>query len=130
MQSVSINGNNLHGPLSHSCLYECVDSAFVDRADIKQYIGLPPPEAIYWILCGCLTELMRARIVQQLVSDTSAAQRLWQDLAKPASLLRQTLLDWKQVAMVRHADAGDPARERIRQASLRMAQLAESCQVS
>lgn len=42
------------------------DSAFVDRADIKQYIGLPPPEAIYWILKGCLNELMRAELVDRV----------------------------------------------------------------
>lgn len=44
------------------------DSAFVDRADIKQYIGLPPPEAVYWILAGCLKELMRTGITQEVVS--------------------------------------------------------------
>lgn len=44
------------------------DSAFVDRADIKQYIGLPPQQAIYWILAGCLGELMRSRIVEETVS--------------------------------------------------------------
>jgi hypothetical protein len=56
-------------PLTPAC---CPDSAFVDRADIKQYIGLPPQQAIYWILCGCLTELMRSRIVEDMVRRSRA----------------------------------------------------------
>ena len=46
------------------------DSAYVDRADIVQYVGLPPREAIYWILQTCLQELMRAGIISRLVSGT------------------------------------------------------------
>jgi hypothetical protein len=40
-----------------------VDVAFVDRADIKQYIGLPILEARYEILRSCCVELMRVGIV-------------------------------------------------------------------
>lgn len=40
-----------------------VDLAFVDRADIKQYIGCPGPPAIYMILSSCLKELCRVGIV-------------------------------------------------------------------
>lgn len=40
-----------------------IDDAFIDRADITQYIGLPPPKAIYWILESCLRELMRVGLV-------------------------------------------------------------------
>lgn len=36
-----------------------IDLAFVDRADIKQYIGPPSAEAIYQIYTTCLDELMR-----------------------------------------------------------------------
>lgn len=43
------------------------DSAFIDRADIKQYIGLPPVQAVYWILLGCLRELMRSGIIPRSV---------------------------------------------------------------
>ena len=35
-----------------------LDLAFIDRADIKQYIGLPSQEAIYQIYYSCLIELM------------------------------------------------------------------------
>ena len=41
--------------------------AFVDRADIKQYIGPPPPEAIYEILSSCILELCRTNIISNQV---------------------------------------------------------------
>lgn len=41
----------------------------MDRADIVQYVGLPPREAIYWILSSCLKELMRAGIITSVVSQ-------------------------------------------------------------
>lgn len=44
------------------------DPAFIDRADIKQYIGLPPVQAVYWILLGCLRELMRSGVMRESVS--------------------------------------------------------------
>ena len=40
--------------LTHACTH---------RADIKQYIGLPSPHAIYQILRSCLLELMRVHII-------------------------------------------------------------------
>lgn len=53
-------------------LHHCVDDArsrftdvaFVDRADIKQYIGLPGVRARYEIIRSCLTELQRVGIIQ------------------------------------------------------------------
>ncbi|PWY99379.1 P-loop containing nucleoside triphosphate hydrolase protein [Testicularia cyperi] len=50
--------------MTTSNITESIDTAFIDRADIKQYIGLPPPKAVYWILESCLNELMRVRLVQ------------------------------------------------------------------
>ena len=44
-----------------------LDSAFVDRADIVQYIDLPPREAIYEILRTCLVELVEKRIINEVV---------------------------------------------------------------
>ena len=41
-----------------------IDVAFVDRADIKFYIGLPSPVAIYSIFRSCLEELSRVRVIQ------------------------------------------------------------------
>jgi hypothetical protein len=45
-----------------------VDTAFVDRADIVQYIGLPPRAAVYGILGSLLQELMSKGIVATAVS--------------------------------------------------------------
>jgi pachytene checkpoint protein 2 len=42
--------------------------AFVDRADIKQFIGHPSAEAIYSILYSCMMELMRTELVKPSIS--------------------------------------------------------------
>ncbi|OAV89200.1 hypothetical protein PTTG_08986 [Puccinia triticina 1-1 BBBD Race 1] len=49
--------------LTTSNLTGSIDDAFLDRADIKQYIGLPSPEAVYWILRTCLKELVQTKIL-------------------------------------------------------------------
>lgn len=49
-----------------------VDSAFVDRADIVQYVDLPPREAIYEILGTCLRELVTKGIVADVVSGSAS----------------------------------------------------------
>lgn len=45
--------------LTTSNVTEKIDLAFVDRADIKQYIGPPSEEGIYNIYLSCLEELMK-----------------------------------------------------------------------
>ena len=40
-----------------------IDLAFIDRADIKQFIGNPSKDAIYRILQSCVQELMRLALV-------------------------------------------------------------------
>lgn len=47
--------------LTTSNITGAIDVAFLDRADIKQYIGLPSPAAIYKIYYSCLQELIRVR---------------------------------------------------------------------
>ena len=42
-----------------------IDIAFVDRADIKQYIGLPSSKARGLILSSCMSELERVGIVRR-----------------------------------------------------------------
>lgn len=49
--------------LTTSNVTGAIDLAFVDRADIKQYIGPPSPSAIYGIYRSCLHELIRAGII-------------------------------------------------------------------
>lgn len=49
--------------LTTSNVTEKIDLAFVDRADIKQYIGPPSVEGIFNIYLSCLEELMKCQIV-------------------------------------------------------------------
>lgn len=45
--------------LSTSNLSESIDSAFVDRADLKQFIDYPSPVAIFHILMSAINELIK-----------------------------------------------------------------------
>ncbi|XP_057564007.1 pachytene checkpoint protein 2 homolog isoform X1 [Hippopotamus amphibius kiboko] len=57
--------------LTTSNITERIDVAFVDRADIRQYIGPPSAAAIFKIYLSCLEELMRCQIIyprQQLLT--------------------------------------------------------------
>uniref|UniRef100_A0A2K6EY46 Pachytene checkpoint protein 2 homolog n=2 Tax=Propithecus coquereli TaxID=379532 RepID=A0A2K6EY46_PROCO len=57
--------------LTTSNITEKIDVAFVDRADIKQYIGPPSVAAIFKIYLSCLEELMKCQIIyprQQLLT--------------------------------------------------------------
>lgn len=49
--------------LTTSNVTQKIDLAFVDRADIKQYIGLPSAQAIFNIYLSCLEELMKVHVV-------------------------------------------------------------------
>uniref|UniRef100_H2LVI2 Pachytene checkpoint protein 2 homolog n=1 Tax=Oryzias latipes TaxID=8090 RepID=H2LVI2_ORYLA len=49
--------------LTTSNVTEKIDLAFVDRADIKQYIGPPSEKGIYNIFLSCLEELMKCQII-------------------------------------------------------------------
>ncbi|KAK0529386.1 hypothetical protein OC835_004356 [Tilletia horrida] len=92
--------------MTTSNISEAIDNAFIDRADIKQYIGLPPPEAIYWILRTCLSELMRVGLVQDM-----------------------PILDWRAAMLARsdvptNVPASDP---QSRSASMLLSKLAQMC---
>jgi hypothetical protein len=49
--------------LTTSNITGAIDLAFVDRADIKQYVGPPSQGAIYQILQSCVLELVRTGLV-------------------------------------------------------------------
>uniref|UniRef100_A0A2C9JZN1 Pachytene checkpoint protein 2 homolog n=1 Tax=Biomphalaria glabrata TaxID=6526 RepID=A0A2C9JZN1_BIOGL len=49
--------------LTTSNITGAIDLAFVDRADIKQYIGPPSVRAIYTIYLSCIKELMKCGII-------------------------------------------------------------------
>ncbi|BBN12187.1 pachytene checkpoint protein 2 [Marchantia polymorpha subsp. ruderalis] len=51
--------------LTTSNISAAIDLAFVDRADIKAYVGPPSLEARYEILRSCLKELQRVGIINQ-----------------------------------------------------------------
>eukprot|EP01029_Cantina_marsupialis_P017478 TRINITY_DN3926_c0_g1_i1.p1 TRINITY_DN3926_c0_g1~~TRINITY_DN3926_c0_g1_i1.p1 ORF type:complete len:451 (-),score=98.89 TRINITY_DN3926_c0_g1_i1:50-1402(-) len=56
--------------LTTSNVTEAIDLAFVDRADIKQFIGPPSEEGRYIILQSCVEELMRVGIVNESQFDS------------------------------------------------------------
>jgi len=69
--------------LTTSNITGAIDLAFVDRADIKQYIGLPSAAARYVILTSCVYELMRVGIISP----------------------KQTLLDYRSIQVfLQHAE--------------------------
>lgn len=53
--------------LTTSNLLEAMDAAFLDRADIKQYVNAPTASAIYVILRTCLNELIRCGLIEEQV---------------------------------------------------------------
>ena len=61
--------------LATSNITEAIDVAFVDRADVKQYIGLPTEAARIAILESCVDELVRVGMVQRAATTTSAQLR-------------------------------------------------------
>mmetsp|Transcript_2924 Transcript_2924/g.5131 ORF Transcript_2924/g.5131 Transcript_2924/m.5131 type:complete len:319 (+) Transcript_2924:568-1524(+) len=64
--------------LTTSNITKAIDEAFLDRADIKLYIGPPSGSARYTILRSCIEELQRVGIVQNVkklpIDIQSAAQ--------------------------------------------------------
>jgi len=50
--------------LTTSNITGAIDLAFVDRADIKQYIGPPSTKAIYSIYLSCMIELTKCAVIQ------------------------------------------------------------------
>ena len=61
--------------LTTSNITGAIDLAFVDRADIKQYVGHPSQAAVYQILHTCLQELMRKGVVVDTSGEPCLAYR-------------------------------------------------------
>ncbi|KAG0286196.1 Pachytene checkpoint protein 2 [Linnemannia gamsii] len=80
--------------LTTSNITEAIDIAFIDRADIKMYIGPPSPKAINSILCSGLNELGRVGIIHSL-HPLLERKDLWQYCAQSnpenANLISQAL---------------------------------------
>ncbi|PWN93079.1 AAA-domain-containing protein [Acaromyces ingoldii] len=106
--------------MTTSNISDSIDDAFIDRADIKQYIGPPPAEAIYSVLFSCVEELMRVGLVQQLdISDAAdAAERhangsqdaitrtLWHLAESCVGISGRTLRKLPVMAHARYLDVG------------------------
>lgn len=126
--------------MATSNLAGSIDSAFIDRADIKQYVGLPSPEAIYWILSSCLRELGNC----SLASGTSRLLR-YDELPhrRPESVEGEGMTAFPNLSEIIHAaectaptavptideDMSRAERRRLRalQASASLLHLAERC---
>ncbi|KII95771.1 hypothetical protein PLICRDRAFT_170374 [Plicaturopsis crispa FD-325 SS-3] len=67
--------------MSTSNLVKAIDSAFVDRADIIQYVDLPPSEAIYEILRGSLSEIIGKGLINAVDVPTLAQAKLFERLS-------------------------------------------------
>ncbi|XP_070585838.1 pachytene checkpoint protein 2 homolog isoform X2 [Erythrolamprus reginae] len=79
--------------LTTSNITEKIDIAFVDRADIKQYIGPPSSAAIFKIYHSCIEELMKCQIIyprQQLLTlhELEVIGYLENDVSKLSLLLK------------------------------------------
>ncbi|KAF8211348.1 P-loop containing nucleoside triphosphate hydrolase protein [Mycena galopus ATCC 62051] len=64
--------------MSTSNLVKAIDSAFVDRADIVQYVDLPSREAIYEILRTCLCEIVARGIVSPITVPTLKQAQMYE----------------------------------------------------
>jgi len=87
--------------LTTSNVTSAIDAAFIDRADIKQFIGLPPPAARFQVLASCVDELARVGLLSGkcVWLPWSESQRLW--------LLAQQRLGAVAVASIGGAAAAD-----------------------
>ncbi|GJE84624.1 AAA family ATPase [Phanerochaete sordida] len=126
--------------MSTSNLAKAIDSAFVDRADIIQYVDLPPRDAIYEILRSCLSELVGKGIISEIDVPSLTQAVLYErtsTFSPPARLLNA--LDpadlSRSLALGQDPPSEQPAsasnaydqRDRSRQVALRLLGLAEKC---
>ncbi|KAK7695669.1 hypothetical protein QCA50_000305 [Cerrena zonata] len=133
--------------MSTSNLAKAIDSAFVDRADIVQYIDLPPREAVYEIMRTCLAELITKGVVGdvEVPSHTQAvlyertstfssapedntpaaqSQSTTRTLSQNSESLETT---FSQGLSVNGQPPAQDWRERSKQVSLRLLSLAQKC---
>ncbi|KAG6911652.1 hypothetical protein DXG01_007902 [Tephrocybe rancida] len=71
--------------MSTSNLVKAIDSAFVDRADIVQYVDLPSRDAIYEILRTCLCEIVGKGIVASVNVPTLRQAQIFEATVKASS---------------------------------------------
>ncbi|KAJ7699889.1 P-loop containing nucleoside triphosphate hydrolase protein [Mycena rosella] len=103
--------------MSTSNLVKAIDSAFVDRADIVQYVDLPSREAIYEILRTCLCEIITRGIVSMITVPT----------LKQAQMYELSALHSTEHALA-SSSVLDP-REKSKNVALRLFALAAQCRI-
>ncbi|KAF7355125.1 Pachytene checkpoint protein 2 [Mycena sanguinolenta] len=101
--------------MSTSNLVKAIDSAFVDRADIVQYVDLPSREAIYDILRTCLCEIVARGIVSPITVPT----------LKQAQMYELSALHPSDHPI--SASSGVDLREKSKNLALRLLALAAQC---
>ncbi|KAI5709675.1 hypothetical protein M8J76_013142 [Diaphorina citri] len=74
-----------------SNLTGAIDLAFLDRADIKQYIGFPSAAAIFNIFSSCVEELKRSGLVMTDMDCDKQKRRLMNACQKSTGLSGRTL---------------------------------------
>ncbi|GAA5926275.1 Pch2p [Sporobolomyces koalae] len=105
--------------MTTSNLSSAIDNAFIDRADIKQYIGLPPTAAVYWILRSCLLEMMRVG----LIPSTTLYDYKTLEFHQACPINRSTLQDLKL-----ESEPMSKIDRREWECSLHLLRLAHKCQ--
>jgi len=107
--------------LTTSNITGAIDLAFIDRADIKQYIGPPSQGAIYKIFYSCIRELVRTnildmeaqiilpvqtvRVQEGEIPGASASARLWKIANSCTGLSGRTLRKIPFLALAMYCDA-------------------------
>ncbi|KAL1742430.1 P-loop containing nucleoside triphosphate hydrolase protein [Schizophyllum fasciatum] len=76
--------------MSTSNLIGAIDSAFVDRADIVQYVDLPPREAVYDIMRSSLCEMINKGVIAPIAVPTLHQAKMYESTSDPATMLSAT----------------------------------------
>ncbi|KAI0370252.1 P-loop containing nucleoside triphosphate hydrolase protein [Pilatotrama ljubarskyi] len=113
--------------MSTSNLATAIDSAFVDRADIVQYVDLPPREAIYEILRGCLVELVKKGIVGDVEVPGLAQAQIYERTADFSNLSLDRAHGAEAAALSSSQTQTLHARERSKAIAIRLLKLAQKC---
>eukprot|EP01135_Chromosphaera_perkinsii_P001229 Nk52_evm2s163 gene=Nk52_evmTU2s163 len=108
--------------LATSNVTEAIDTAFIDRADLKIFVDLPPPKCIYGMLRSAVLELMRTKLISphERILDmkdvevlafndspvTRPSLRLWHAAQKATGISGRTV---KKVPFIAYSLLGHPA---------------------
>ncbi|KAH9894292.1 P-loop containing nucleoside triphosphate hydrolase protein [Cubamyces lactineus] len=112
--------------MSTSNLATAIDSAFVDRADIVQYVDLPPREAIYEILRGCLIELVKKGIISDIEVPSLPQAQIFERTAQFSNLSLDPTVSEQSPPSASQTERLQ-SRERSKSIALRLLKLAQKC---